>query len=216
MVLLQAKSEEVSHVQATWEHHENTMIDAQLQLADLKLVLAAAQKAEAEAQAAREAAEAQLAAQSSELDKARSRLAGAEAQLDEVRSQVGFMTGSLGFSLWVLCLGSNCIAEGAWQAQIICKAVQPAAYRIMQPSSGFVWFSMTKVLFKASERSKLLGWTVNVWAVRAKLLGSEANVLDASPMKLTQSFCKSVHRSRSWNTPLLMDYLALQLHTVMK
>jgi len=87
MALLQAKSEEVSHVQATWEHHENTMIDAQLQLADLKLVL------EAEAQAAREAAEAQLAAQSSELDKARSRLAGAEAELDEVRSQVGLMIG---------------------------------------------------------------------------------------------------------------------------
>lgn len=93
MALLQAKSEEVSHVQATWEHHENTMIDAQLQLADLKLVLEAAQKAEAEAQVAREAAEAQLAAQSSELDRARSRLAGAEAELDEVRSEVGLMTG---------------------------------------------------------------------------------------------------------------------------
>ncbi|DBA97235.1 TPA: hypothetical protein ACH3X1_014983 [Trebouxia sp. C0004] len=91
-IKMQAKSEEVSHVQATWEHHENTMIDAQLQLADLKLVLEAAQKAEAEAQAAREAAEAQLAAQSSELDGARSRLAGAQAELDEVRSQVAKIT----------------------------------------------------------------------------------------------------------------------------
>ncbi|KAL0055275.1 hypothetical protein WJX82_009859 [Trebouxia sp. C0006] len=91
-IKMQAKSEEVSHVQATWEHHENTMIDAQLQLADLKLVLEAAQKAEAEAQAAREAAEAHFAAQSSELDKARSRLAGAEAELDEVRSQVAKLT----------------------------------------------------------------------------------------------------------------------------
>ena len=88
---LQAKTEEVNHVQATWEHHENTMIEAQIQLADLKLVLEAAQKAEAEAQAAREAAEAQLAAQTSELDSARSRLAGTEALLDELRSQVGFV-----------------------------------------------------------------------------------------------------------------------------
>ncbi len=95
---MQAKSEEVSHVQATWEHHENTMIEAQIQLADLKLVLEAAQKAEAEAQAAREAAETRLTAQSSELERARSRLAGAEAVLDELRSQVGFAQAGLGSS----------------------------------------------------------------------------------------------------------------------
>lgn len=84
---LQAKSDEVSHVQATWENHENRMIDAQLQLGDLKLVLEAAQKAEAEAKAAREAAEGQLAAQSSELDRLRSRMAGAEAEMDDLRDQ---------------------------------------------------------------------------------------------------------------------------------
>ena len=84
---LQAKSDEVSHVQATWESHENSMIDAQLQLGDLKLVLEAAQKAEAEAKAAKEAAESQLTAQSSELGKLRSRVAGAEAEMDDMRSQ---------------------------------------------------------------------------------------------------------------------------------
>ena len=88
---LQAKSEEVSHVQATWEHHENSMIDAQIQLGDLKVVLEAAQKAEAEAKAAREAAEAQLTAQTSELQKLRSRLAGAEAEMDDLRSQARAM-----------------------------------------------------------------------------------------------------------------------------
>jgi len=115
MALLQAKSEEVSHVQATWEHHENTMIDAQLQLADLKLVLEAAQKAEAEAQAARKAAEAHFAAQSSELDKARSRLAGAEAELDEVRSQVGLMTGVGGQDT---NLGYSVLAAAALQREV--------------------------------------------------------------------------------------------------
>lgn len=85
---LQAKSEEVAHVQATWEHHENSMIDSQLQLADLKLVLEAAQRAEAEAKAGREAAESQLASQSSELGRLRSRMAGAEAEMDDLRAQV--------------------------------------------------------------------------------------------------------------------------------
>ena len=88
-MLMQAKSEEVSHVQATWERHENAMIEAQIQLADLKVVVEAAQKAQAGAEAARAAAEAQLTAQNSELARARSRLAGADAELDEVRSQVG-------------------------------------------------------------------------------------------------------------------------------
>ena len=152
MALLQAKSEEVSHVQATWEHHENTMIDAQLQLADLKLVLAAAQKAEAEAQAAREAAAAHFAAQRSELDKARSRLAGAEAELDEVRSQVGLMTGVtvqiLGVMSWQQL---HC-----WQALIICKTCQQAAYQTMQPTLDFVKFSMPKMLPEVVERAKLL------------------------------------------------------------
>ncbi|DBA70472.1 TPA: hypothetical protein ACH3X2_011877 [Trebouxia sp. C0005] len=114
-IKMQAKSEEVSHVQATWEHHENTMIDAQLQLADLKLVLAAAQKAEAEAQAAREAAEAQLAAQSSELDKARSRLAGAEAQLDEVRSQVTKITAAYETVSQQLADSEQCLRERSEQ-----------------------------------------------------------------------------------------------------
>ena len=86
--LLQAKSEEVAHVQATWENHENSMIEAQLQLADLKLVLEAAQKTEAEAKAAREAAESQLVSQSSELNRLRSRMAGAEAEMDDLRAQV--------------------------------------------------------------------------------------------------------------------------------
>ena len=63
------------------------MIDAQLQLGDLKLVLEAAQKAEAEAKAAREVAESQLMAQSSELNRLRSRMAGAEAEMDDLRSQ---------------------------------------------------------------------------------------------------------------------------------
>ena len=91
-VTVQAKSEEVSHVQATWERHENTMIEAQIQLADLKIVVEAAQKAEAEAQAAKEAAESRLASQTSELEKLRSRLAGAEAEMDELRSHVGLLT----------------------------------------------------------------------------------------------------------------------------
>ena len=89
--MLQAKSEEVSHVQATWEHHENSMIDAQIQLGDLKIVLEASQKAEEEAKAAREAAEATLAGQNSELDRLRSRLAGAEAEMDELRTQASRM-----------------------------------------------------------------------------------------------------------------------------
>lgn len=88
---MQAKSDEVSHVQATWESHENSMIDAQLQLGDLKLVLEAAQKAEAEAKAAKEAAESQLLAQSSELDRLRSRMAGAAAEMDDLRSQARVM-----------------------------------------------------------------------------------------------------------------------------
>ncbi|KAL3133043.1 hypothetical protein ABBQ38_006949 [Trebouxia sp. C0009 RCD-2024] len=91
-IKFQAKSEEVAHVQATWEHHENSMIESQLQLADLKLVLEAAQKAEAEAKAAREAAESQLASQSSELDRLRSRMAGAEAEMDDLRAQISKAT----------------------------------------------------------------------------------------------------------------------------
>ena len=75
-------------MQATWEHHENSMIEAQLQLADLKVLLEASEKAEAEAKAAKEAAEAQLMTQNSELGRIRSRMAGAEAEMDELRSQV--------------------------------------------------------------------------------------------------------------------------------
>ena len=89
VLMLQAKSEEVSHVQATWEHHENTMIEAQLQLAELKVILEAAQKSEAESKEARAAAESQLAAQNAEMYMMRSRLAGAEAEMDGLRSQVG-------------------------------------------------------------------------------------------------------------------------------
>ena len=99
--MLQAKSEEVSHVQATWEHHENTMIDAQLQLAELKVILEAAQKSEAESKAARAAAEGQLAAQNSEMERMKSRLAGAEAEMDELRSQVGIMSVCLSVCLSV-------------------------------------------------------------------------------------------------------------------
>lgn len=87
---LQAKSEEVAHVQSTWENHENSMIDAQLQLADLKLVLEAARKAEAEAKAARETAESQLMSQSAELARLRSRMAGAEAEMDDLRAQARY------------------------------------------------------------------------------------------------------------------------------
>lgn len=64
------------------------MIDAQIQLGDLKIVLEASQKAEAESRAAKEAAERQLASQTSDLDRLRSRLAGAEAEMDDLRSQV--------------------------------------------------------------------------------------------------------------------------------
>ena len=84
---VQAKSDEVAHVQATWENHENSMIEAQLQLADLTLVLEAAQKTEAEAKAAREAVESQLVSQSSELSRLRSRMAGAQAEMDDLRAQ---------------------------------------------------------------------------------------------------------------------------------
>lgn len=74
-------------MQATWEHHENSMIEAQLQLADLKVLLEASEKAEAEAKAAKEAAEAQLMTQNAELGRIRSRMAGAEAEMDELRTQ---------------------------------------------------------------------------------------------------------------------------------
>ena len=78
-------------MQATWEHHENSMINAQIQLADIKVVLEAAQKAEAEAKAAKAAAESLLKTQTSELDRLRSRLAGTEAEMDDLRSQVRYL-----------------------------------------------------------------------------------------------------------------------------
>ena len=85
---MQAKSDEVSHVQATWEQHENSMIDAQIKMTDMQATTEAAKKAESEALAARGAAEATLAAQNDMLDRLRSRMAGAEAEMDGLRSQV--------------------------------------------------------------------------------------------------------------------------------
>lgn len=88
MLCLQAKSDEVSHVNATWEQHENSMIDAQIKMTDMQAVTSAARKAEAEALAAKIAAEATLAAQNDMLERLRSRMAGVEAEMDGLRSQV--------------------------------------------------------------------------------------------------------------------------------
>ena len=85
---MQAKSDEVSHVQATWEQHENSMIDAQIKMADMQGITEAAMKSKAEALAARAAAEATLAQQNDALDRLRSRVAGVEAEADGLRSQV--------------------------------------------------------------------------------------------------------------------------------
>lgn len=85
---VQAKSDEVNHVQATWEQHENSMIDAQIKMKDMQATTEAAKKAEAEALAARVAAEATLAAQNNMLDRLSSRMAGAEAKMDGLRSEV--------------------------------------------------------------------------------------------------------------------------------
>lgn len=85
------------------------MIDAQLQLGDLKLVLEAAQKAEAAAKTAREVAESQLMAQSSELNRLRSRMAGAEAEMDDLRRQARALYSNLCIHfVSQFCAGTEC------------------------------------------------------------------------------------------------------------
>ena len=77
----------------------------------------------------------------------------------------------------------------SWQ-QLHCRGKLASTHHLQDMSASslsnsaakfsFVWFSMTKVLFKAVARSKLLDCIVTFWAVRAKLLGSEVKVVDAS------------------------------------
>lgn len=106
----------MNHIQATWERHENSMIDAQLQLGDLKLVLEAAQKAEAEAKIAKESAESQLMSQSSELDRLRSRMAGAAAEMNDLRSQARALLSQL-YKHFVL-------DSVVWERNVVCLTTQ--------------------------------------------------------------------------------------------
>lgn len=128
MCLWQAKSDEVSHVQATWEQHENSMIDAQIKMTDMQAVTEAAKKAEAEALAARAAAEATLAAQTDTLDRLRSRVAGAEAEMDGLRSQVSqFISMMMSYepplSRWQHMLCRTCVKHDVCLTTHVIKAV---------------------------------------------------------------------------------------------